>query len=268
LRRCFSSVQLRESSNWCRSYAVSVLVPISRCIGRIEKIVALATFCPSPQRTCSSGTASTATAVDPVCSSSLSCRRNELQSSSTKLQPSAVAQVCSSSDQQELPLHGTESTATAVDQVCSSPGHPRSPSNPVLCGLYTASNPILCVATQAHHPNSIALQSEPTTATQFPQLASNSNTLHTIFGTSDLRVTPKYHLLIQLRAVDRPPIYPCSIPKYFLPWQFLLPTPSPAFPLEPDPLQPRSEPLKHPGMQQLTPCPPTAEAASLAILVL
>jgi len=42
----------------------------------------------------------------------------------------------------------------------------------------TTSNPILCVATQAHHPSSFALQPEPTTASQFPQLASNSNTLH------------------------------------------------------------------------------------------
>jgi len=54
-------------------------------------------------------------------------------------------------------------------------------SNPILCELYTASNPILCVANQAHHPNYLALQSEPVTATQLPQLASNSNTLHNLW---------------------------------------------------------------------------------------
>ena len=42
--------------------------------------------------------------------------------------------------------------------------------------LHATSNPILCEANQAHHPNFLALQSEPATATQFPQLASNSNT--------------------------------------------------------------------------------------------
>ena len=68
----------------------------------------------------------------------------------------AVDQVCSSLDKQKLPLHGTKSTATAVDQVCSSRAIqeplPRAPSHPILCGLYTPSNPILCVANQAHHP--------------------------------------------------------------------------------------------------------------------
>jgi len=134
--------------------------------------------------------------------------------------------------------------------------------------LHATSNPILCEANQAHHPNFLALKSEPTNATQFPQLASNSNTLNNLQHIChDLTVTPKCYLLIQLRAVDHPPIYPNSISKYFLQWQLMLPTPSLAFPLTSLPLLLWSEPLKPPSMPWLTPCPPTEEVASLAMLV-
>jgi len=57
------------------------------------------------------------TAVDQVCSSS---DKQELPSISTASTATAVDQVCSSSDKQETSLSGTASTATPVDPVCSS----------------------------------------------------------------------------------------------------------------------------------------------------
>jgi len=64
-----------------------------------------------------------------------------------------------------------------------------------------------------------SLQLQPS----FPSLLPTA-TPYTTFSTSDLTVTPKDHLLIQLRAGDCLSIYPYPIPKYFLPWQLLLPT--------------------------------------------
>jgi len=101
-----------------------------------------------------------------------------------KLQPTAV-------DKQELPAQVPELQPTAVAQVCKLPRQARTSihqyclysncsrsslqapttifsqaSSPIPCGRYTASNPILCVANQAHHPYYFALPSEPTTASQ------------------------------------------------------------------------------------------------------
>jgi len=56
----------------------------------------------------------------------------------------------------------------------------------------------------------------------FPSLLPTA-TPCTTFGTSALAVTPQDCLLTQPRTVDCPYIYPYSIPKYFLPWQLLLP---------------------------------------------
>ena len=118
-------------------------------------------------------------------------RRNELAPQVPQLQQTAVDQVCSSSDKQELPLPSTKATAHCSSQVCSSsdtrtsslqyqlysncsrsslqlPGNTKSPCKP---------HPLWTV----HRFHHFALQSEPATASQFLQLASNSNTLHNLW---------------------------------------------------------------------------------------
>jgi len=96
------SVQLCASSNSCQPYSGSVL--ISSCINR------------SDETTRSTSLPSTASTVDAIDLSS----RNELAPQVPRLQQTAVDQVCSSSDKQDLPLPSTKATAHCSSQVCSS----------------------------------------------------------------------------------------------------------------------------------------------------
>jgi len=100
--------------------------------------------------------------------------REILCNARTSISGTSSTAVCIRSSSQLLGQARTSTPQYRIYSNCSRsslqlPGQPRAPSNP-----------ILCVANQAHHPFSFAPQSEHTTASQFPQLASNSNTLHNL----------------------------------------------------------------------------------------
>jgi len=214
-KKNFPSVQLVASSIWCRSY--TTLVPIRSCIARTDE------------------NRSSIDARDLPSTASRSTReifhRNELDSPVPRLQSTAVDQVCSSSDKQELPLPSTKATAYCSSQVCSSgdtrtstpdqiysncsrsslqlPGPSKSPFQELLQTLsfvwqIKPTIPSLLLFSQS-------LQLHPSFSSLLP-----TATPYTTFGISDLPVTPQDYLLIQPRTVDCPCICPYSIPKYFL----------------------------------------------------
>jgi len=212
----FSSVQLCASSIWCRSY--TPLVPIRSCIGRIEKNRRERSF----TRT------------------EFSFATQELAPPVPRLQSTAVDQVCSPSDKQELPLPSTKATAHSSSQVCSSSDTRTSIHQ--YCLYSNCSRSSLQAPTTLYFPNLQALslvdatplptlsfvwQIKPTIPTtllfhQSLQLHPSFSSLlptatpYTTFGISGPTVKPKDYLLIQPRTVDCPYIYPYSIPKYFL----------------------------------------------------
>jgi len=134
---------------------------------------------------------------------------------------------------QELPLSSTESTATAVDQVCSSRACHQEPLQ-TLSFVDCTPLPTLSFVWQIKPtiPSLLLYNQSLQLHPSFPSLLPTA-TPYTTFGNSDLAVTPQDCLLMQPRTVDCPYIYPYSIPKYFLPWQLLLPTPSPLIGPEP-----------------------------------
>jgi len=191
------------------------------------------------QRTSPSGAASTATAVDQVCSidlqrerSSINIsfpidardlssigRRNELDPQVPRLQQTAADKVCkaqSSSDKQELPSISAASTATAAAQVCKLRRHHVFPSfKPYpLWTLHRFQPYPLCGKSSPPSTTLLfnqSLQLHPSFYRLLP-----TATPYTTLGISGPTVKPKDYLLIQPRTVDCPYIYPYSIPKYFL----------------------------------------------------
>jgi len=146
-----TSVQLCASSNSCQPHSGSV--PISSCIDRND------------ETTCSTSLPSAASTVDAV---DLSCFAQRTCPSSA----TATAD-CSRPSLQLFRQTRTSSLQCQIYSNCSRsslqlPGNAKSPCKPH--PLWTA-----------HRFHYFALQSEPTTASQFLHLASNSNTLHNLW---------------------------------------------------------------------------------------
>jgi len=151
---------------------------------------------------------------------------------------------------QRTSIHSTKATATAVAQVCS----PRAIRETSVCGTVLQYNP----PTKAYHPSwvhgmefsSIIMPFSADSTSSSSTASTVATRVHSLHYKASLHATSNpilceanqahYPNLIQPRTVDCLHIYPSSIPTYFLQWQLLLPTPLPAFPLEPLPLLPRS----------------------------